>query len=176
MWRQREEGRERGISRQLQKMAPGARLPTNPHLRLMIVLRPILKPVNKLKSILKPVNKPERYQRSRMHFAIRKLHLNYLNEIETKTIKPTAVPNDKNTHQNKNKPAPKNVVPSAQDRQEVVLPSAQSGQKVSMFESKEEVKRKNSGCALRRKQLEPSKKWWPSQASKRNSKHWNQAT
>jgi len=91
-----------------------------------------------------------------MHFAIRKLHLNYLNEIETKTIKPTAVPNDKNTHQNKNKPAPKNVLPSAQDRQEVVLPSAQNGQKVSMFESKEEVKRKNSGCALRRKQ-EPSR-------------------
>ena len=82
----------------------------------MIILRPILKPVNKLKPILKPVNKPERHQRSQMHFAIRKQQGNHLYKLETKTIKPTAVPNDKNTHQTKNKPAPRNVLPSAQNK------------------------------------------------------------
>ena len=57
LWRHREEGCKHKISRQLQRMAPGgAHLPH--HLRLMIIIRPILKPVNKPEPMLKPVNKP----------------------------------------------------------------------------------------------------------------------
>ena len=162
LWRQREGGRERKISRQLQQMVPGdARLPTTPYLRLMIMLRPNLKPVNKPEPITKPINRPERYQQSRMHYAIRKLHLNHLNELETQIVEPTAVLNEKKTHQ-EIKSAPSNVPPSAQNKQEV-----------SVIETKEELKSKNSGCALRSKQVH-NEEFKPEKTSESPSPHKTQ--
>ena len=132
-------------------MVAGSRLPTTPQLRLIIKLQPVLKPINDPKedderSVETAHTEPltdeesvaEEDQKSNQQ------QVDHHFKLETKTIEPTAVPNNKNHHK-KIKPAPKNVLPPAQNKQEV-----------SVFGTKEKLKDKNTGCALQSKQIEPS--------------------
>ena len=150
LWRTKEKRNEPEYKRQLQRMVRGApHLPTSPELRLVIKLRPILK----------PVKEPELNQRTRMLLAIR----NNRRKIETETPKQPTSTQENAFLQNKNallqnniKPAPNDVPPSAKESQKVLVPSDKESQKVSVFDSDKGLENKIGGCLLAPIDLEPS--------------------